>query len=252
MGELIDLRQVSKSYWRGQRRFHVLREVSLALAPGEIAAVAGSRHEGKTTLLKVAAGLERPDSGEVLFCGRDLARCSDAELARLFADEIGWAATSSNDLCSNVLDRLALPVLMRARRGRRQARALATAALERVGAAECAEQRWNELSSWERVLVHLARATVSQPRLIVLDDLFDGFGLLRTQQAGEILLSLVGELGCSALLSTCELEPAGFADRVYCFDRGTVKTMTPASESEGTVIPFPEPQHARRSSGAGA
>src|ERR1700677_4318821 len=79
MDELLRLSAIRKSYRRGPRRLAVLADVSLTVAAREIVAVVGSRYEGKTTLLKIAAGLERPDAGEVWF--------GDQELSRLRARE---------------------------------------------------------------------------------------------------------------------------------------------------------------------
>jgi putative ABC transport system ATP-binding protein len=73
MGELLSLEGVYKSYRRGARRFSVLVDVALEVRPGQIVAVIGPRHAGKTTLLKIAAGLEKPDAGAVRLGGLDLA-----------------------------------------------------------------------------------------------------------------------------------------------------------------------------------
>jgi putative ABC transport system ATP-binding protein len=251
MTQLLELHGISKTYPRGSQRSAVLTDASFTVAQGEIAAIVGSRLEGKTTLLKVAAGLERPDEGRVLFRGINLASCTDAARARLFGQEIAWASSAGNTVSLDVLEYLTLPLLMARQRGHRKAKGLAMDALERVGAAECSTRRWSHLSRWERVLVTLARAVVTEPLLIVIDDLFDGFGMLRTQEAGDLLTSLIADVGCAVLLSTCDLEPATMADSVYSLEGGVVKPLADGTHSEAAVIDFPTRLREARVGGAG-
>ena len=150
MGELLALQGVSKSYRRGGRRLRVLVDVSLELEPGTVGAVVGARDEGKTTLLKIAAGIEPPDTGEVRLGARDLTLLAREERARLLGDEIAWIHREGPGVRLEVVDYLALPLAMGRGRGRREARDRVLRALERVGAARCARQRWEELSDWER------------------------------------------------------------------------------------------------------
>lgn len=240
VAELLALRGVGKGYRRGGRWLRVLVDVSLDVTPGELIAVVGARGEGKTTLLKVAAGLELPDDGEVCLGARDLALCSDDERSRLLGTEIAWVHREGTGVKFEVLDYVGLPLAMgRGRGGRRRAETLAMQALERVGAAECAHQRWEELSNWERVLVGFARGAVGEPRLMIVDDVIEGLGMRRTREAGELLRSLVGELGCGVLMSASDLEVALVADRVWSFERGKLALMSDQTRMQADVINFP-------------
>ncbi len=192
MGELLSLEGVYKSYRRGARRFSVLVDVALEVRPREIVAVIGPRHAGKTTLLKIAAGLEKPDAGTVRLGSLDLAGCSDDERSRVLGREIAWIHADSTKVKFVVLEDLSLPLVMGRGHGPRQAQDRAMEALERVGVSECARRRWDELSNWERVMVGFARGFACRPRLIVVDDVIDGFGMTKTQEAGDLLLSLCG------------------------------------------------------------
>src|SRR5579863_5807466 len=208
MGELLALQGVSKSYRRGVRRLRVLEDVSLELDAGELGAVVGARAEGKTTLLKIASGVEPPDVGEVRLDALDLATLARERRARLLGGEIAWVNRDGPAMRLEVLDYLGLPLAMGRRRSRREAREQALNALERVGVARCARQRWEELSDWERVLVGLARGLVCKPRLLVVDGITDGLSMPRVRETGELLLALARELGCGVLMSAAELEPA--------------------------------------------
>ena len=194
MGELLALQGVGKSYRRGGRGLRVLADASLEVACGEVGAVVGSRDEGKTTLLKIAAGIEQPDTGEVWLGDLNLGALLDGDRSRLLGSEIAWTNREGTGVKLEVLDYLALPLAMGRGRGRREAQSLARTALERVGAAGCAQRRWSELSDWERVLVWFARGFVCSPRLMVLDSVIDGLGMRRTREAGELLLALTAEL----------------------------------------------------------
>ncbi len=244
MGELLALRGVSKSYRRGGRRVRVLADVSLELEGGAVGVVVGARDEGKTTLLKIAAGIEQPDTGEVCLGTRDLALLAREERARLLGGEIAWIHREGPGVRLEVLDYLGLPLAMGRGRGRREARDRVLRALERVGAARCARQRWEELSDWERVLVGLARGIVCEPRLLVLDSVTDGLGMRRVREAGELLLALAAEQGCGVLMSCTELEAALIADRVWSLERGRLSLLTEHEIVEAEIIEFPRPARA--------
>jgi ABC-type lipoprotein export system ATPase subunit len=239
MAELLSLQGVGKGYRRGGRWLRVLVDVSLEVGPGELVAVVGSRGEGKTTLLEVAAGLRLPDEGKVWLGDVDLARCSDEERSRRLGAEIAWVHREGTGIKFEVIDYVGLPLAMGRRRGRRAAEGLAMDALERVGVVDCAHQRWEELSNWERVLVGFARGVVGRPRLMIVDDVGDGLGMRRTREAGELLHALVGELGCGVLMSSSDLEAALIADRVWSFDRGKLELMSDQTRTQADIIDFP-------------
>jgi predicted ABC-type transport system involved in lysophospholipase L1 biosynthesis ATPase subunit len=244
MGELLALQGVSKSYRRGGRRLRVLADVSLELELGEIGAVVGARDEGKTTLLKIAAGIEPPDTGEVRLGTRDLTLMGREERARLLGGEIAWIHREGPGVGLEVLDYLGLPLALGRRRGRREAREQVQRALDRVGAGRCARQRWEELSDWERVLVGLARGIVCEPRLLVLDSVTDGLGMRRVREAGELLLALASEQGCGVLLSCTDLEAALIADRVWSLERGRLSLLSEHEVTQAEIIEFPRPAQA--------
>ncbi len=244
MGELLSLQGVSKSYRRGGRRLRVLLDASLEIGEGEVGAVVGARDEGKTSLLKIAAGIEQPDTGEVRLGSLELTGLSENERARLLGDEIAWTHRQGSGLKLEVLDYLALPLAMGRGYRRGVARARAKKALERVGATHSAERRWAELSDWEQLLVGLARGIVCEPRLLVVDDVIDGLGMRRTREAGELLLALVRELGCGVLMSASDLEAVLIADRVWSLERRRLSVLSEQAVMEAQIIEFPRPARA--------
>jgi putative ABC transport system ATP-binding protein len=238
MAELLALRGVCLSFRPAHRRLRVLVEVSLELSRGEIVAVVGSRAEGKTTLLEVAGGIRPPDSGQVWLQDVELTALSEEDRFGLLGRDIRWVRREGTGVSLDVLDYIGLPLAVGRSRRSGEAQRLAVEALERVGAAGCARLHWEDLSNWERVLVALARGVVGSPRLLVIDDVLDGLGMRRTREAGELLCSLVAELGCGVLMSASDLEATLFADRVLRFERGGLVAMS--DFGEGEVIDFPD------------
>ncbi len=222
-GELLSLNGVCKSYRRGARSLRVLVDVMLTVGEREIVGVVGPRDVGKTTLLEIAAGLQKPDRGEVWLAGVELVSCSDRERDEVLRRDVAWVRRGGMALDCGMLEYISLALMVSHRHNRRDAEGLAMLALERVGAERCAGLRWNALSNWERVLVGFALGMAREPRLLVVDDVIDGFGMSRTREAGELLLSFVEKIGCSVLMSASDFEPALIADRLLSFEHGKLK-----------------------------
>lgn len=250
MDELLLIGGVSKTYWRGDWPLEVLKDISLRVEPGMIVAVVGERHEGKTTLLKIAAGIEAPDQGTVMFAERNLWRLAESDRERLWGREIAWTSRERPGLDWNMRDYVGLRLAMGRAHGRRDVRAQAIAALRRVGVEKCAGQRWPELSDWQRMLIGLASGIVSRPRLLVIDDLFDGLGMAKVQAAGELLTSLAQELDCGVLMSASGMEAALMADAVWFFDNGKLSLMSDQTGARGELVAFPRVVRESRDTGS--
>jgi ABC-type cobalamin/Fe3+-siderophores transport system ATPase subunit len=226
MPGLLALRGVRVGFRQGGRAGLILEDVSLDVELEQTVAVVGQRWEGKTTLLRLAAGMELADDGQVLFEGVDFASRSRRKRARLLGRDVVWLDRTESALGLTVLDYVGLPRVMGWRGPRRaQVRRMAGDALERVGVAHVAHKRPQALSSWERVLVGLAGAIIARPKLLVVDDLLDALGNSRTLQAGALLNTLSHEYGFGVLFSVSELDSAIMADRVLAFEQRTLQLM---------------------------
>lgn len=237
MEPLLRLRSVSRSHWRGPRELAVLRDVSLDVRAGELVAIYGQRGAGKTTLLRLAGGFERPDAGTVTFAGRDLARCSRRELARLLREQIGWverAGPQSEEL--PVLLHVALPLYRSC--GPAAARRRAMHALTRVGADDAAEQPWRDLSDTARTLVAFAQALVREPRLLLVDDPTGGLGILDRERVAGLLRAAAEDAGLAVLAAVPDMPALLHAHEVRMLSRGR---LVAPPETGGTVVAFPVP-----------
>jgi predicted ABC-type transport system involved in lysophospholipase L1 biosynthesis ATPase subunit len=224
---------------RGGRRAGSLEDISFEVDAGEVVAVSGGRLSGKTTLLEVVAGMKGPDRGTVSLDGRELTGLPERVRARLLGHEIMWIDRGGPDLDVEVSRFVGWPLALH---GRRDAERTATRALERVGAQGCIGRRWGELSNWQRVLVGLARAFAGSPRVVVIDDLLDALGSRATEEASDLLRSLVADSAprCAVLMSASDMESAVFADRVWLLTRkGALKLLCGRPSVAGDVIPFP-------------
>lgn len=251
VADLLRLESVCKSFSHGAHVQHVLRDVSLQLGGGKFTAVLGERFAGKTILLGIAAGIDRPSAGNVYFAGTNLGRLSRGVRGRLLGDLIAWCDRSDPGVDLHVRDLVALSQLMgRSEGGSRQALRRADAALERLDALGCAHKRWPELSTWERMLVSLARGLVCEPRLLIIDGLLDGFGAPRARDAAHLLRDLCERFGCAVLLSGSDVGMSILADKVYVLRDGRLRLMVDLSMvARGEVVPFPDRGVARGSVG---
>jgi putative ABC transport system ATP-binding protein len=260
-GELLEMRDVSKRYRRGSQILRVLESASLRVGRGEVVCVLGSRGQGKTTLLRIAAGMESADEGLVSFEGENLAALRDRELQHLLGRRIAWAGRSGPGIRTRMLDYVALPLLVshaarervslrRRWRAKGDVEERAMAALERVGAAGCAGQVWESMSDWERALVEVAQAIAGQPALLLVDDVTDALGIRETDELTRLLSSLARESKMGVLMSVSDAQATLLSDRIVTLAGGRL-THAPRAPA-GNVIEFPDLSPGRDGVGYGS
>jgi ABC-type cobalamin/Fe3+-siderophores transport system ATPase subunit len=260
-GELLRLTDVSKSYRRGPQELCVLREVSLEVRAGQLVCVEATHSGGKTTLLRLAAGIDSADAGVVSFEGQDLAACSDRELSRLLGERIAWASTRGPRTGVQMFDYIAMPLLARGGEGahgegwirrwlerrayRRTVPARVQAALERVGAAGCAKAQWDTMSDWERALCELAHAIAGDPDVLLLDDVTDNLGAVETRDFVNLVRAISKERALGVLMSVSDSHVTILSDRIMRLSGGRL-TQAPRGAvtqgpppSGGNVFEFP-------------
>ncbi len=171
MTPLLSFLNVCKRYPDGDREIVVLDRVSMEIDAGVSVGVRGARRSGKSTLLRLAAGIALPDSGTIRFEGRDIAQMSGGERGRLLRGEIAfisaadWRASPGESVVDHVATSLGSEGLTM-----REARRRAMRVLDLVELAVGAEEPTTSLSVTERARVMLARALAREPRLLVLDE----------------------------------------------------------------------------------
>jgi ABC-type multidrug transport system ATPase subunit len=213
---LLALEHATKRYTSGQRETLALHAASLELGVGECVAVYGLRRSGRTTLLRVAAGILPLDEGVVRFDGCDLADHSEQALGI----EIGYCSPVFDPTHGgSVTDQVAVALLARGI-GRTRAGALARAALERAGIRDCADVDPRDLQADELVRAGIARALVTAPKLLLLDEPTKGVDALQ-REAILALLRTLANAGMAVLMTVGE--PVVGPDRVLALDGGRLR-----------------------------
>jgi ABC-type lipoprotein export system ATPase subunit len=161
---------VSRHYLMGQSLIRAVDGVSLRIAAGEFVALLGTSGSGKSSLLNLIAGLDRPTSGAVVVEGKNLATLSRTELAQHRLHTVGMVFQSFNLIPSmTVMENVELPLrFAEVERGRRDS--LAREALDRVGLGKRLDHRPSELSGGEQQRTALARAWINRPKLLLADE----------------------------------------------------------------------------------
>jgi len=211
---VLSVRNLSKSF-SGPRAKAVLRDISFDLAAGDYVAVTGESGIGKSTLLNLVAGLDRPDSGEVLLEGADLCALDDDALTLVRRKQMGFVFQAFHILpYLTVAQNVALPLALNGVANAKM-RTRVAALLEAVKLGELRDSLPRELSGGEMQRVAIARALVHKPRLVFADE---PTGNLDPESAKDVLAllreSVKGE-GAAGILVTHSSAAAKTADRIY-------------------------------------
>jgi putative ABC transport system ATP-binding protein len=214
MGQMIAGEDVVKSFGLGDERRNVLDGVSVQIAEGEFVSVMGPSGSGKSTLMFALSGLDRVDSGRVTFCGRELSKLSDNELADIRRTEMGFVFQQPTLLRNlNILDNIILPTLRDRRTNRAEVVARATTLMETVGIPELATREITQASGGQLQRVGICRALMAEPKIIFGDE---PTGALNSTSANEIM-NLLGEInqgGTTIMVVTHDVKVASKTDRV--------------------------------------
>jgi putative ABC transport system ATP-binding protein len=211
---------VTKNYYKGDRTIGVLRDLNLVIDDGEWLAVQGRTGHGKTTLLQILGGLDRPSAGTVTFAGRDLAELRQARLTRLRAESIGFIFQTFNLVPTLSAAENVETALIPLRTGPALRRRRVTAALEAVGLADRARHLPGELSGGQQQRVAIARALVKEPRVLLADEPTGNLDEDTRDEITALLERLWRGLGLTLVLVTHDSAVARRAQRVAIMQNG--------------------------------
>jgi putative ABC transport system ATP-binding protein len=229
---LYDLTGVSKVYHKGHQEILAVRDLSLQIREGEWLAIQGKTGHGKTTLLQLLGGLDRPTAGSVRFGGTDLARAGDGAVRRMRARSLGFVFQSFNLISTlsaqeNVEAALVPLGASTAERRERTARAL-----ELVGLSDRARHLPTELSGGQQQRVAIARALVKDPRVLLADEPTGNLDEDTRDEIIALLERLWRERGLTLVLVSHDSEVARGAQRVGVMTSGRL-ALLPLAEAGG-------------------
>ncbi|MGW0843612.1 ABC transporter ATP-binding protein [Streptomyces sp. NPDC002787] len=203
-------------------RTRALRGASVELREGEILAVTGASGSGKSTLLHCLAGIVRPDEGSVAYAGQRLDQLPEKRLSELRRTDFGVVFQFGQLIPElTAVDNVALPLLL-AGASRKEAQERAGTWLERFGVRGQEEQRPGEMSGGQAQRVSLARALVTEPKVVFADEPTGALDSLASEQVMTALTHAARESGTAVLLITHDAQTAAYADREVTLRDGVV------------------------------
>src|ERR1700761_1331091 len=222
--DTISISNINLSLGTGAARVHILKDISLSVASGEAIGLIGPSGSGKSTLLMVMAGLERPDSGEVVVNGTSFNALDEDELARFRGRQVGIVFQSFHLIPTmTALENVAVPLELA---GKRDASERAAKELDSVGLGHRLHHYPTQLSGGEQQRVALARALAPDPAILVADEPTGNLDEATGRQIVDLLFTKHAERGMTLVLVTHDTSLAHRCDRVVRLRSGRIDSQT--------------------------
>lgn len=217
---VIDCRQVTRTYTQGPEKLTIFSDISLEVTAGETVAIVGSSGAGKTTLLNLLGGLDKPSSGQISICGKDIHRLSEAGRARFRNRHLGFVYQFHHLLPEfTALENVMMPCALGGM-SVKDARSRAESILQRVGLGERLAHKPGELSGGERQRVAIARALVNEPECVLMDEPTGNLDEHTGEGVRALIESLRDQLGIAFVMVTHDMKMARSLGRVLRLEQG--------------------------------
>ncbi|WP_413785000.1 MULTISPECIES: lipoprotein-releasing ABC transporter ATP-binding protein LolD [unclassified Marinobacter] len=217
---VIDCRQVTRTYTQGPEKLTIFSDISLEVTAGETVAIVGSSGAGKTTLLNLLGGLDKPSTGQISICGKDIHRLSEAGRARFRNRHLGFVYQFHHLLPEfTALENVMMPCALGGM-SINDSRSRAQSILQRVGLAERLEHKPGELSGGERQRVAIARALVNEPDCVLMDEPTGNLDEHTGEGVRALIESLRDQLGIAFVMVTHDMKMARSLGRVLRLEQG--------------------------------
>ncbi|HEX7607556.1 MAG TPA: ABC transporter ATP-binding protein [Usitatibacter sp.] len=217
---IVSITHLSKSYRRGDQIVPVLQDITLSIPEGDFIALMGPSGSGKSTLLNLIAGIDKPDSGELLVGGEDITKLGEADLADWRASNVGFIFQFYNLMpVLDAFENVELPLLLTSL-SKRDRRERVETALALVGLADRMEHYPNELSGGQQQRVAIARALITDPAIIVADEPTGDLDRKSAEDVLGLLRRLNAEMGKTIVMVTHDGHAVQSARHVMHLDKG--------------------------------
>jgi putative ABC transport system ATP-binding protein len=221
MGQaIVEVKDVSKSYYRGTLEIPVLHNINLEIPEGQFLALMGPSGSGKTTLLNLVAGIDQPTGGALSVAGEDMSRLSDGDLAKWRSRNIGFIFQFYNLMpVLTAYENVELPLLL-TKLSKKERRKHVEAALSIVGLGDRMKHYPRQLSGGQEQRVAIARAVVSDPTLILADEPTGDLDKISAEEIMTLMSRLNSEFSKTIIMVTHDPRAAEKASVVRHLDKG--------------------------------
>ena len=235
--DLIEMRNIRKTYYLGEVDVPVLKGISLNVARGELVALMGTSGSGKSTLMNLLGCLDHPTSGEYWLDGQEISRLSAKEQARLRNRTIGFVFQSFNLLPrTTALENVLMPLTYsRENLSEQQKKQRATELLRKVGLSDRIDHQQSQLSGGEQQRVAIARALVNHPRILLADEPTGNLDSRTSEEILQMFQQLNSVDGITIILVTHDTGVADWAQRTIRIKDGLLTDGSGPAKADGAV-----------------
>ncbi|MHC4402076.1 MAG: ABC transporter ATP-binding protein [Planctomycetota bacterium] len=228
---LVEIRNLTKLFRKGDEVITPLDDVDLDVEKGDFISLMGQSGTGKSTLLNLIAGIDRPDSGRIAVAGTEITQLRRARLADWRAAHLGYIFQTHNLIpVLTTYENVEMPLLLLPM-SRRQRRKRVALALEAVGLSDRAGHYPRQLSGGQEQRVGIARAIVTDPTLVVADEPTGDLDAATSEQIQDLLGRLNTELGMTMLMVTHDPQVAGIAGRCLRLENGKIRQLAATDDT---------------------
>ena len=220
MSTIIEVKNVSKSFGKGENINQVLKGADMNVEQGEFVSLMGASGSGKSTMLYLIGGLDRQFEGNISVCGKDIGSLKDKELSDLRLKNMGFVFQFYNLVMNlNVMDNILLPQTMAGRK-RSELKSALDEILEITGLADKRKAMPNTLSGGQQQRVAIARAVIGNPSIILADEPTGNLDAQSTKEVMDLFSKLNKEKGLTILQVTHSEQCASYGTRIIRLEDG--------------------------------
>ena len=232
MAPIVEIKDLTKSYRRGNQSIVVLENISLNIEDGDFLALMGPSGSGKSTLLNLIAGLDKADSGSIKVGGIDISLLSESMLAKWRSENVGFIFQFYNLVpVLTAFENVELPLIL-TDLSKKERKEHVTTALKLVNLEDRVDHYPRQLSGGQQQRVAIARAVVTDPTMIVADEPTGDLDRASAEEVLRLMERLSGDIGKTIIMVTHDPRAAKKANNMKYLEKGVLANAPEASFSE--------------------
>lgn len=223
MENILEAKNLSKSYLLDRRQQHVLKNINLKVKKGEFLAVMGPSGSGKSTLLYNISGMDKMTAGEVVFAGEELSQLQEAQLAEIRLKKMGFVFQQINLLKNlGIMDNIIISAYMAGDEKREKIKSRAYELMKKTGIIELAENELTQVSGGQLQRAAICRALINQPQILFADE---PTGALNSSAAEDVMsvLQKINQEGTTIMMVTHDIKVAAQSQRILYMIDGNIE-----------------------------